>query len=60
MPSKLKEVKNSLKILETIQFHRDAARMSRDLYNKQRSDKDFLRDNLLIDIDFKQKIILGN
>ena len=49
MPSKLKEVKNSLKILETIQFHRDAARMSRDLYNKQRSDKDFL-----------QKIILGN
>ena len=46
--------------LIAIQFHRKIAQVQREAYNKMRKDKLLLKDALLIDIDFKQKIVIGS
>jgi len=44
---------------EAICEHKLNATYQRDAYNFQRKNKDFLRNKVLIDLDFKQKIIIG-
>lgn len=58
--------KNEIQIyIETIQDylivleHQDVARRQRDTYNRHRNDIDFLRKNVIIDVDYKQKIQHG-
>ena len=39
--------------------HQEVARVQRESYNFQRKSKEILRNNLLIEMDFKQKIAIG-
>jgi len=58
----LEQVKNTLTMIEEselIDFHKEIANRQRNAYNRMRTDINFLKDNLLIEIDYKQKIILG-
>jgi hypothetical protein len=40
-------------------FHRSIASRQRICYNNQRADNELFKDSILIDIDFKQKIVIG-
>ena len=44
---------------EAVQTHRTNAQIQRDAYKFHRSDKNFLKEKIIIDIDFKQKIVIG-
>lgn len=44
---------------ETIQFHKNIARLQRIAYNSHRTDVNVLRGSILIEADFKQKFIIG-
>ena len=46
--------------LIAIQFHRKIAKVQREAYNKMRINEKLLENALLIDIDFKQKIVIGS
>ena len=48
-----------LKNIERIEFHKFVANSQREAYNKQRKDKELLRRKILIDVDWKQKIVVG-
>lgn len=48
-----------LKHLEVIIWHMNIAKIQRDAYNYQRNTAEFLRGKLLIEVDFKQKIVVG-
>ena len=56
------DIKNAIEKIENCQlldFHEEIADRQRTSYNSMRNDTDFLQKNLLIEIDYKQKIILG-
>ena len=53
------EILLNLEELLAIQFHRKIAKIQRDAYNKMRKDVILLKDSILIDLDFKQKIVVG-
>lgn len=53
--STLKKIDN----LNIIQFHKNIAQRQRETYKKMKQDEKLLGTHLLIDIDFKQKISLG-
>ena len=42
------------------QIHMDVAKNQREFYNQNCQNKELLRDHILIDMDFKQKIRIGN
>jgi aminopeptidase C len=44
---------------EVLLFHQNIARTQRDAYNSQRTSVEELRNKLLIEVDFKQKITIG-
>jgi hypothetical protein len=44
---------------EAVREHKINSQAQRDTYNFQRKDKDFLKNKILIDLDFKQKIVIG-
>lgn len=44
---------------EVLLFHQNIARAQRKAYNEQRTQVDELRNKLLIEVDFKQKITIG-
>ena len=46
--------------IKEVQFHRNVAKMQKRAYNQMKSDIDLLKDSILIDLDFKQKIIIGD
>ena len=46
--------------IEEIQFNRKVANNQRKAYNRMRTDTNLLKNSVLIDIDFKQKIIIGD
>ncbi len=48
-----------LKDLEAFSFHKQIALQQRTAYNFQKSNHEFLRDKILIDMDYKQKITIG-
>jgi hypothetical protein len=56
---KLEPILEKIKDLRSIEYHKSIADRQRLSYNKQRKDIDFLEGKILIDIDFKEKIILG-
>ena len=45
--------------LMAIQFHRRIAKIQRDSYNKMKKDLILSKETILIDLDFKQKIVIG-
>ena len=47
-------------LIQEVQFHRNIAKMQRKSYNEMRSNEHLLKDSILIDLDFKQKIIIGD
>ena len=53
------KTQSKIKELRSIQFHRKIANIQRESYNKMRKDPDTLKDTILIELDFKQKIIIG-
>ena len=44
---------------DSILYHKNIARSQRDAYNRDRTDVEVLRNKIMIDVDFKQKIVLG-
>lgn len=44
---------------KVIMFHQNVARAQRLAYNTHRTDVDYLRGKILIEVDFKQKILIG-
>jgi hypothetical protein len=59
---KLNEISNimlDLKNLERLMFHKMISISQRVAYNQQREDKKLLEKNILIDLDYKQKIVIG-
>jgi len=44
---------------EAVREHKINSKVQRDIYNFQRKDKYFLKNKILIDLDFKQKIVIG-
>ena len=56
------EIKSMIEIqrnLTTVIGHRTNADTQRKAYNFQRKDKESLRKQILIEVDFKQKIVIG-
>ena len=49
-----------IKELFAIQFHRKIAKIQREAYNNMRNDLIQMNDTILIEIDFKQKIVIGS
>jgi hypothetical protein len=50
---------DSLHNYETVLGHRNIAHSQRNAYNRQRKDKESLKKQILIEVDFKQKISIG-
>ena len=48
------------KELVAIKFHRKIAKIQRDSYKKMKNDMDLLKDSIMIELDFKQKIVIGS
>jgi hypothetical protein len=46
-------------LLKSIEIHRSIAQRQRSVYSRYRNDPAFLRGKILIDIDYKEKIVLG-
>jgi hypothetical protein len=55
----IKTMYNNVKNLESIEYHKTIAKRQRESYNRQRKDPSLLKGKILIDIDYKQKIVLG-
>ena len=45
--------------LKSVEFHKSIATRQRKVYNKQRKDPNLLKNKILIDVDYKSKITLG-
>lgn len=56
---KIKELIVNLKDLDTINFHKNIAEAQRIAYNKHTSNVNELKNKILIEVDFKQRIVVG-
>lgn len=50
---------NDVRDYETIQFHRNIAFCQRNAYNNHRTNVDELRGKIMIELDYKQKLVIG-
>jgi hypothetical protein len=55
----LTSIISQLKDLEAMFIHKKVAKSQRAAYQFQRNSKEFLKDKILIDVDYKQKIVVG-
>lgn len=55
----VKELSAEVDYYDAILYHKNIARAQREAYNRDRTDVDVLRNKIMIDVDFKQKIVLG-
>lgn len=58
----LKQIRTAKELLldyDSLLFHQHIARAQREAYNKHRSNVDELRNKILIEIDFKEQIVIG-
>ena len=44
---------------DSILFHRNIAKAQREAYKRDRTNTELLRNKIMIEVDFKQKIIIG-
>ena len=44
---------------EAIEFHKKIAEIQRQTYNSHKKDIEFLKEKILIELDYKQKIVVG-
>ena len=51
---------NYVELVKEVQFHRCIAHMQNKMYNTMKKDPNLLSNSLLIDLDFKQKIVIGD
>lgn len=56
---KITDIIETLEDYQIVLFHKNVAKVQRDVYNKQRESVQELRDKIMIEIDFKQKIVIG-
>ena len=54
-----KDAINKINNLKEVDYHKKIANHQRNAYNTMRKDVNLLKDNILIEIDFKQKILIG-
>lgn len=53
-------MKNKVQQLQLIEFHKSSAVRQKEVYNRYRTDPEFLGENsILIDVDYKQRIYFG-
>ena len=45
-----------IKDYQEVEFHRSIAKRQRNVYNEQRNDVELLKNNVLVEFDFKEKI----
>ena len=57
--SKYKDYIEYLNDYEAILFHKNIAECQRLTYNRDRKNVEYFKNGILIEIDFKQKIIIG-
>lgn len=57
--SKIQELNDENNQYATIEFHKNIAKSQRKAYNAHRTDVEGLRNKVLIEADFKQKITIG-
>lgn len=55
----VKDLLTYLKDYEVILFHKNIAKAQRIAYNKHRTSVDELKNKIMIEVDFKQKIVVG-
>ena len=57
--SQLDSIKLDLESFEAIIFHRNIARCQKEAYKRDRTQVDRLKNKIMIEVDFKQKILIG-
>lgn len=60
--NELKDVNTAIENVDcydAIEFHKNVARCQRIAYNEHRKNADVLRGKIMIEVDFKQKIVIG-
>ncbi|RNA26241.1 hypothetical protein BpHYR1_013587 [Brachionus plicatilis] len=55
----VKDLLSNLKDYEIVSFHKNIAKAQRIAYNKHHTSFDELKDKIMIEVDFKQKIVIG-
>jgi len=53
------EIISKIKDFQEIEYHQSISKRQRNVYNNQRKDSNLLNENILIEFDFKEKIIVG-
>lgn len=53
-------LKRKVEDYQQIEFHKEIADKQRKSYNKMCKTEDYVMDNLVIDLDFKESIKIGN
>ena len=56
----IKAIHEDLKTIKILSHHKMVATCQRIAYNSQKTDKVLLKDNILIELDYKQKIIVNS
>lgn len=49
-----------INVLNSVEYHKSTAERQRRAYNQQRTNIELLEHSILIDIDYKQKLNLGD
>jgi hypothetical protein len=57
--AKITTMIENLKVYEILSFHKNIAKAQRNAYNLHCKNPDFLKNKLLIELDFKQKFVIG-
>jgi len=53
------EIISKIKDFQEIEYHQSIAKRQRNVFNSQRKDAKLLNENILIEFDFKEKLIVG-
>ena len=56
----IKELSVEVDYFSAILFHKNIARAQREAFTRDRTNVEWLKNKIMIEVDFKQKIILGN
>ncbi len=55
-----KNICKKINDLMNIEFHQNIAKRQRYVYNLDRTDKSRFSNTIMIEMDFKQKVVIGN
>ena len=59
LKERLETIIKKIEHIKELDFHREMAHKQRIVYNEMRKDNSYLKENLLIELDYKQKLLIG-